>query len=100
MAQASDSNGVTAATTAPGPLSFSSQAPTGSVQSHPSLDSEAMVDAALMNTLHDVEGDLPSLPLPSLSDLTAGRTHANVHSQLHPHSQAATHPALDIFDTF
>jgi hypothetical protein len=49
------------------------------VHSQPSLDSEAMVDAALMNMMHD---ELPTLP--PLSDLTTGPTHA--------------HATLDIFD--
>jgi hypothetical protein len=90
------SDGVAAAATAPGP-SFASQVPTGGVQSHPSLDSEALVDAALANMLHDVEEDLPSLPpLSEITGLTTGPTHAHPHL----HSQAAAHPALDIFDTF
>lgn len=89
-------DGVAAAATAPGP-SFASQAPTGSVQSHPSLDSEAMVDAALTNMLHEVEEDLPSLP--PLSDIT-GLTTGPMHTHPHLHSQATAHPALDIFDTF
>ena len=100
VAHASDGGGVAT----PGP-SFTSQAPTGGVQSHPSLDSEAMVDAALANMLHDVEEDLPSLPpLSDITGLTTGPTHAHAHSQPHPHlhlhSQAAAHPSLDIFDTF
>jgi hypothetical protein len=96
MAHASDGDGVATTATAPRP-SFASQAPTGSVQSHPSLDSEAMVDAALTNMLHDVEEDLPSLPpLSDITGLTTGPTHAHPHL----HSQAAAHPALDIFDTF
>lgn len=81
-------SGDNVAATAPGP-SFSSPASTGGVRSHPSLDSEAMVDAALANMLHDVE-EPPSLP--PLSDLAAGPMHA------HSHSHAATHAALDIFD--
>lgn len=96
VAHGGESDGVSAAATAPGP-SFVSQAPIGGVQSHPSLDSEAMVDAALTNMLHDVEEDLPSLPpLSEIAGLTTGPTHA------HPHliSQAVAHPALDIFDTF
>ena len=96
MAHAGDGDGVAAAATAPGP-SFASQVPTGGVQSHPSLDSEALVDAALTNMLHDVEEDLPSLPpLSEITGLTTGPTHAHPHL----HSQAAAHPALDIFDTF
>lgn len=96
VAHASDSDGVAAAATAPGP-SFASQVPTGGVHSHPSLDSEALVDAALTNMLHDVEEDLPSLPpLSEITGLTTGPTHAHPHL----HSQAAAHPALDIFDTF
>jgi hypothetical protein len=59
------------------------------MRSHPSLDSEAMVDAALANMIHDVE-EPPSLP--PLSDLAAGPMHA------HPLSHAATHAVLDIFD--
>ena len=96
MAHGSDGDGVTAAATAPGP-SFASQPPTGGVQPHPSLDSEAMVDAALTNMLHDVEEDLPSLP--PLSDIT-GLTTGPPHAHPHLHSQAAAHPALDIFDAF
>lgn len=102
VAHTGDGDGVTAAATAPGP-SFTSQALTGGVQSHPSLDSEAMVDQALTNMLHDVEEDLPSLPpLSDITGLTTGPMHAHAHSQPHPHlhSQAAAHPALDIFDTF
>jgi hypothetical protein len=96
VAHAGDGDGIAAAATAPG-SSFASQAPTGGVQSHPSLDSEALVDAALTNMLHDVEEDLPSLPpLSQITGLTAGPTHAHPHL----HSQAAAHPALDIFDTF
>jgi hypothetical protein len=95
-AHASDGDGVAAVATAPGPP-FASQVPTGGVQSHPSLDSEAMVDAALTNMLHDVEEDLPSLPpLSEITGLTTGSTHAHPHL----HSQVGVHPALDIFDTF
>ena len=59
------------------------------MRSHPSVDSEAMVDAALTSMMHDVDG-LPSLP--PLSDLAAGpaRTHARVHA----------HSSFDIFDAF
>jgi hypothetical protein len=90
VAHASDG----AVATAPGP-SFASQVPTGAVQSHPSLDSEAMVDAALTNMLRDVEEDLPSLPpLSEITGLTTGHAHPHLHSQV------AAHPALDIFDTF
>ena len=91
-------DGIAAA--APGP-SFSSQASAGGVRSHPSLDSEAMVDAALTNMMRDVE-DLPSLP--PLSDLAAGLAHAHAHAHTHTHSHshshphAAAHPTLDIFD--
>jgi len=96
VAHTGDGDGVATAATAPG-SSFASQAPTGGVQSHHSLDSEAMVDAALTNLLHDVEGDLPSLPpLSDITGLTTGPSHAHPH--LHP--QAVAHPALDIFDTF
>jgi len=74
-----------AAAAAPGGQPFSSQAPRG-VRSHPSFDSEAMVDAALSNMLHDVD------ELPSLADLAGpvARTHTHVH----------THSSLDIFDAF
>lgn len=90
VAHGSDGDGVVSAAAAAGPgPSFASQAPSGGVRSHPSLDSEAMVDAALTNMLHDVEEDLPSLPpLSDITGLTTGPTHAHVH------------PALDIFDTF
>ena len=85
-------DGVAAAASGP---SFSSPGSTGGVRSQPSLDSEAMVDAALTNMIHDVE-EPPSLP--PLSDLAAGPTHT--HSYPHPHSlgHVATHAALDIFD--
>jgi len=79
---------------APGqPFSSLSQASRhgGGVRSHPSLDSEAMVDAALSNMIHDVD-ELPSLP--PLSDLMSGpptHTHAHAHH---------AHPTLDIFDAF
>jgi hypothetical protein len=96
VAHAGDGGGVAAVATAPGP-SFASQVPTGGVQTHPSLDSEAMVDAALTNMLHDVEEDLPSLP--PLSEIT-GLTTSPTHAHPHLHSQAVAHPALDIFDTF
>lgn len=86
VAHAGDGDNVAAV--APGP-SFSSPPSSGGMRSHPSLDSEAMVDAALANMLHDVE-EPPSLP--PLSDLAAGPMH------VHPHPHAATHAALDIFD--
>lgn len=85
MAQTGD--GVAAA--APGP-SFSSPASTGGVRSQPSLDSEAMVDAALTNMMHDVE-ELPSLP--PLSDFATGPTYAHSHP-----AHAAARAALDLFD--
>ena len=67
----------------------------GGVRSHPSLDSEAMVDAALSNMIHDVD-ELPSLP--PLSDLMSGPpTHAHTHAHAHAHH---AHPTLDIFDAF
>jgi hypothetical protein len=80
---------------APGgqPFSSLSQASRhgGGVRSHPSLDSEAMVDAALSNMIHDVD-ELPSLP--PLSDLMSGPpTHAHAHAH-------HAHPTLNIFDTF
>jgi hypothetical protein len=76
------------AAAAPGGQPFSSQAPRG-VRSHPSLDSEAMVDAALSSMLHDVD-ELPSLlPLADLAGPVA-RPHTHVH----------THSSLDIFDAF
>jgi hypothetical protein len=89
---AGDGDGVAAAASGP---SFSSPGSTGGVRSQPSLDSEAMVDAALTNMIHDVE-EPPSLP--PLSDLAAGPTHT--HTYPHPHSlgHVATHAALDIFD--
>ena len=89
------------------PPFLSSHGSRGLLRSHPSLDSEAMVDAALTSIMHDVD-DLPSLPLPPLSDLAAGplmthphahaRSHSHSHS--HPHSHAHSHSALDIFDAF
>ena len=95
VAHAGDGDGVAAAATARGP-SFASQVPSGGVQSHPSLDSEAMVDATLTNMLHEVEEDLPTLPpLSEITGLTTGPTHAYPHL----HSQIAAHPALDIFGT-
>ena len=85
---ATEGGGGTAAA-APGGHPFSSsQAPRG-VRSHPSLDSEAMVDAALSNMIHDID-ELPSLP--PLSDL-AGPV-ARMHTRAHAHS------SLDIFDAF
>ena len=59
-----------------------SQASRAAVRSQHSLDSEAMVDAALMTMMHE---ELPGLP--ALSDITAGPMH-------HHHA----HPTLDIFD--
>jgi hypothetical protein len=82
-------------------VSFSSQTSSRGVRSHPSLDSEAMVDAALSNMIHDVEA-LPS-SLPPLPDLAASamqhaHAHTHVHSHSHSHAAAAAHAALNIFD--
>jgi hypothetical protein len=96
-----------AGSTAPAPpLPFPSQASRG-VRSQPRLDSEAMVDAALTNMLHDID-ELP--PLPPLSDFVAAAaaavggptTHAHAHAHSHSHAAPASrvHPALDIFDSF
>jgi hypothetical protein len=89
-------DGAVAVAPAPGP-SFSSPASTGGVRSQPSLDSEAMVDAALATMTHDVD-ELPSLPL--LSDLATGPMHPHPHSLPLPHSHVAAHGTLDIFDAF
>jgi hypothetical protein len=58
-----------------------SQASRAPLRSQHSLDSEAMVDAALMTMMHE---ELPGLP--ALSDITAGPMHHHAH------------PTLDIFD--
>lgn len=63
------------------------------MRSQPSLDSEAMVDAALATMTHDVD-ELPSLP--PLSDLATGP----MHPLPLPHSHVAAHGTLDIFDAF
>lgn len=84
---ATEGDGGTAA--APGGQPFSISQASRGVRSRPSLDSEAMVDAALSNMIHDVD-ELPSLP--PLSDLagSVARTHTHVHAR----------SSLDIFDAF
>jgi len=87
--------------------SFSSQTSSRGVRSHPSLDSEAMVDAALSNMMHDVEGLPSSLPLP-LPNLAAspmqqhvpahGLAHLYPHPRSHAGAAAAARAALNIFD--